>query len=204
MDRDTLASRLELPWRTLRPEVDYLVDRREVEVLKTPVNTRTYYSYRITSAGQDRLEGRDPVPPAPQSTQFTFQNVTFQGTTAFGDNAQAISHHTEAPRTTHQTVVTLHPQLAALRDQVEEHAPPEVRVEAVRRVDQLGAELAAKEPSVERAETLRDWLLEHIPGIAGTTIGTLVHPIVGAIAEAAGKRATDALRRPPADASDPQ
>ena len=52
-------------------------------------------------------------------------------------------------------------------------------------------------------ESLRDWLLEHIPGIAGTTIGTLVHPIVGAIAEATGKRAADALRKPPADGSDP-
>jgi hypothetical protein len=44
-------------------------------------------------------------------------------------------------------------------------------------------------------EYVKNWFGKHLPGLAGTVVGVLVHPVVGKLVEAAGDAAADEFKK---------
>jgi hypothetical protein len=79
--------------------------------------------------------------------------------------------------------------------EVEAEARPEERAEAVAKVRELEASLTKGPPQLDRTERAKGWLLEHLPGIAGTLTATFVNPILGKLVEASGDALANEFRR---------
>jgi hypothetical protein len=75
---------------------------------------------------------------------------------------------------------------AALRTEVEQQAPPEVREEAVRQADVLKDATLGPKPDVSLMAQARTWFLKHAPGLLGAVTTVIVNPIVGKVVQTAG------------------
>jgi len=78
---------------------------------------------------------------------------------------------------------------------VEAQAPAEQKVEAVATARELQASLIASPPQLDRTEGAKNWLLKHLPGIAGTLTGTFVNPILGKLVQASGDALAEEFKR---------
>src|SRR6266508_3368657 len=94
-------------------------------------------------------------------------------TSVVGAGAQAL---TDAERE------ELRAAFAAVEARVAAEAPPEQRD-------------AALEPDLSTMEYVRRWFGKHLPGLAGSVVGLVVHPIVGKLVEAAGETVAAEFRR---------
>jgi len=79
--------------------------------------------------------------------------------------------------------------LADLRAQVAAQAPPHRSAQALERVDELEQAIMAPEPDVTTMQYVRGWFAKHLPGLAGSVVGVVVHPVVGKLVTAAGDAA---------------
>jgi hypothetical protein len=84
---------------------------------------------------------------------------------------------------------------AALEARVAAEAPPEQRDAALERVGELEEAVTAAEPDLSTMEYVRRWFGKHLPGLAGSVVGLVVHPIVGKLVEAAGETVAAEFRR---------
>jgi hypothetical protein len=84
---------------------------------------------------------------------------------------------------------------AQLTAEVAEQASPAQRAEAMAKVQELRDSLTAPKPDLDRGHRARQWLLDHLPGIAGTLTATFVNPILGKLVEAAGGAAAAEFQR---------
>jgi hypothetical protein len=80
----------------------------------------------------------------------------------------------------------LHDVLADLRAQVAAQAPPEHAARALEYVDELEQAIDADKPKVSTMAHVKDWFAQHVPALAGSVAGVVVHPVVGKLVEAAG------------------
>jgi len=85
--------------------------------------------------------------------------------------------------------------LTGLRQQVSQEAPPEKKEAALERVNELEEAVVAEKPDLSTMEYVRNWFLKHLPGVAGSVIGLVVHPIVGKLVGAAGDAVAGEFRR---------
>lgn len=85
--------------------------------------------------------------------------------------------------------------LAELRAQVAADAPPEQRDAAVTKVDELAAALAEPEPDLATMESVRNWFVRRLPSMAGGVVSLVVHPIVGKLVGAAGDALASEFQR---------
>jgi hypothetical protein len=83
----------------------------------------------------------------------------------------------------------------ALRAQVAADAPADQRAAAVERIDELEQAIDADEPDVTTLRYVRGWFAKHLPGLAGSVVGVVVHPVVGKLVEAAGDAAVAQFRQ---------
>jgi hypothetical protein len=89
-----------------------------------------------------------------------------------------------------------------LKAKVERESPPEVRNQAVERVEELEQATTAPEPDVTAMARARSWFLKHAPGLLGAVTSVLVNPIVGKIVSSAGDAIADEYKRRFPEAAD--
>jgi enamine deaminase RidA (YjgF/YER057c/UK114 family) len=82
-----------------------------------------------------------------------------------------------------------------LKARVEENAPNDRKADALARVDELQRAVTDPKPKLSTMEYVRDWFEEHLPALAGSVTGLVVHPIVGKLVEAAGDGLAAEFRR---------
>ena len=73
-----------------------------------------------------------------------------------------------------------------VRAQIAADAPPDQRDAAVARVDELQDAVTAPEPDLDRVHYVLTWFRKHLPKLAGSIVGLVVHPVLGRVVEAAG------------------
>jgi hypothetical protein len=83
----------------------------------------------------------------------------------------------------------------ALRQQVEEQAPPDKKETAKQQVDALEQAIQQEKPDMDRIESVRNWFKEHLPKMVGAVTSVILNPIVGKIVEAAGEIVAEEFRR---------
>lgn len=81
-----------------------------------------------------------------------------------------------------------------LRQQVQLDTPPEKQASALERVDELEAAIATEKPDLTTIQYVKNWFAKHIPKLAGSVTGIIIHPIVGKLVEAAGDMAAADFR----------
>lgn len=79
--------------------------------------------------------------------------------------------------------------LAGLRAQIAAQAPPEHAAGALAHVNELEQAIGADEPDVTTIAYVKDWFGKHLPGLAGSVVSVVVHPVVGKLVAAAGDAA---------------
>lgn len=121
-----------------------------------------------------------------------------------GDDSQvAVGEHIQqvstkgAPQLTPDERAELDQVLSGLKSQLQNlELDARTRVLAEERAAELQAELtktdAAPDPSI--IKVAGNWLLDHIPGLAGVITSVFTNPIVGKVVEAAGGVASDWVR----------
>lgn len=72
---------------------------------------------------------------------------------------------------------------------------PEDDQAALERLDELEEAVTAPEPDLSTMEYVRRWFGKHLPALAGSITGLIVHPIVGRLVEAAGDTMAAEFRR---------
>jgi hypothetical protein len=84
---------------------------------------------------------------------------------------------------------------AALKQQIEEQAPPDKKAAALERVDELQQEIASKKPDLTTFDYVKSWFGKNLPGLLGGVTSLIINPIVGKVVQAASGLAVDALKR---------
>jgi hypothetical protein len=85
--------------------------------------------------------------------------------------------------------------LADLRNKIQAEASPDKKDSALERVDELEQAVLEKKPDISTMEYVKKWFGKHLPGLAGTVVGVLVHPVVGKLVEAAGDAVADEFKK---------
>jgi hypothetical protein len=84
-----------------------------------------------------------------------------------------------------------------LRAEIEQKAPPEAKEKALDKVDELKDAVTAEKPSEDDVTTMqyvRNWFVKHLPSIAGSVTGLIVHPLVGKLVEVGGEALASSFR----------
>jgi hypothetical protein len=85
--------------------------------------------------------------------------------------------------------------LLELRSRVQVEAPASQKDAALERINELEQAVLEKKPDLSTMEYVKNWFGKHLPGLAGTVVGVLVHPVVGKLVEAAGDAAADEFKK---------
>jgi hypothetical protein len=85
--------------------------------------------------------------------------------------------------------------LSDLRNKIQAEASAEKKESALERVDELEQAVLEKKPDLSTMEYVKKWFGKHLPGLAGTVVGVLVHPVVGKLVEAAGDAVADEFKK---------
>ncbi len=118
------------------------------------------------------------------------------GQVAIGQNIhQAQSLRASALALTEAELKILSELIAGLKQQVSTQAPPDKKEPALEKVSELEQAINAKKPDISTMESVRNWFVKNIPGIAGAVTGVVVNPIVGKLVEAAGETIADEFKR---------
>ena len=124
-----------------------------------------------------------------------------QGQVAIGqgiDQRQSVG--TMAAEVTPGERAELQQALAALHALVDAEAPANRVGPAHARIDELEEAILADEPDLTTMQLVRGWFARHLPGIAGSVVGVVVHPVVGKLVAAAGDAAVAQFEQLLADA----
>jgi len=82
-----------------------------------------------------------------------------------------------------------------LQAQVDTHSPPDQKMAATERVQELRTAIISRKPDLTTIEYVRNWFAKHLPALAGSVGSVVVHPIVGRLVEAAGDTLAEEFRR---------
>jgi hypothetical protein len=103
--------------------------------------------------------------------------------------------HTEgAPTVTEADLAELRRAIDAVKAQIVAEVPPEQQAAALERVDELQEAVVAEEPDLTTLQYVRNWFGKHLPKLAGSITGLIIHPVVGKLVEAAGDLAARQFR----------
>ncbi|MGN6256319.1 MAG: hypothetical protein ACTHN3_01015 [Solirubrobacterales bacterium] len=81
-----------------------------------------------------------------------------------------------------------------LRSAVAEQAPPEQRDAALAEAADLEAAIVTDRPQPQRVRQALAWFRDNAPQLAGAVLSVVVNPLVGKVAEGAGKAIADQFR----------
>jgi hypothetical protein len=98
----------------------------------------------------------------------------------------AIGHHINQSQTygappTEAEMAQLRQMFEELKTKIAQEAPPAEQEKALERVDEL--------------EYVKNWFVKHLPSVAGSVVGLVVHPIVGKLVEAGGDALASTFRK---------
>jgi hypothetical protein len=115
-----------------------------------------------------------------------------QGQVAIGrEIAQQQSVGRMAVEVTPDERAQLDQAFAQLRESVSAAAPEDRREAALERLDELEHATTDGEPDLPTIHYVRGWFAKHLPDLAGSVVGVLVHPVVGKLVASAGDAAVD-------------
>ncbi len=106
------------------------------------------------------------------------------------DNTITSSPVTTYPRPTEAELAVFKNAVNAAKTQAITSAPPEQALEAVEQLTEFHAAATAEKPDLSTMQRVRTWFVDHLPTMAGTVTGLLVHPVVGALVKSAGDAIT--------------
>ena len=116
------------------------------------------------------------------------------GQVVVGNNNRVIKNVNHPPVTPAE-LVELRKVISELRNTVQSEAPADKKDSALERVDELEQAVLEEKPDISTMEYVKNWFGKHLPGLAGTIVGVLVHPIVGKLVEAAGDAVADEFKK---------
>jgi hypothetical protein len=116
------------------------------------------------------------------------------GQVGVGSHIQQVKH-TEAGNFSAQDRQDLDALLDALTQQVETRSPDDVKATAMQRARELREAVAGGRPDLSTLEYVRNWLVRHVPQVAGAVTGLIFHPLIGKLVEAAGDGLVAEFRR---------
>ena len=131
-----------------------------------------------------------------KSTQTISANITgdISGQVAVGQNINQSKTEVHSA-VTPQEMEELRQLLAQLRSKVESEMPADKKEAALERVDELEQAVVEKKPDLSTIEYVRNWFVKNAPGVAGSIVSVVVHPVVGRLVEAAGDALTSDFKK---------
>jgi hypothetical protein len=131
-----------------------------------------------------------------RSGDYVSANITgdVSGQVAVGKNIEQRQVRDVGAPVRPEELAELNRMLADIKAQVLAEAPPEQRTAAAERVDELAEAVTAKEPDLSTMEYVKRWFIKHLPQLADSVTGLIVHPIVGKLVEAAGETVANEFR----------
>lgn len=117
------------------------------------------------------------------------------GQIAVGDWNQLNQSTVAAPKVTDKELAELRRLVGELKARIMTEAPPDEQSAALQQADQLEEAVVTERPDLSTMESIRTWFTKHLPAVAGSVTGLVVHPIVGKLVEAAGEAAAGEFRR---------
>jgi DNA-binding FadR family transcriptional regulator len=103
--------------------------------------------------------------------------------------------HTEgATPVTEADLAELRSAVESVKAQIVAEVQPDQQAAALERIDELEEAVVAAEPDLTTLQYVRKWFGKHLPKLAGSITGLIVHPVVGKIVEAAGDLAARQFR----------
>lgn len=112
-------------------------------------------------------------------------NGEVSGQIVVGDHNRVIKSVSHISVTTAE-LEELQRLLSDLRNKIQMQAPDDKKSAALERVDELEQAVLEKKPDLSTMEYVKNWFGKHLPALAGTVVGVVVHPVVGKLVEAAG------------------
>jgi hypothetical protein len=116
------------------------------------------------------------------------------GQVVVGNNNRVIKSVNHQP-VTPEELVELRKVISDLRNKVQAEVPAEKKDAALERVTELEQAVMEEKPDVSTMEYVKNWFGRQLPGLAGTVVGVLVHPVVGKLVEAAGEAVADEFKK---------
>jgi hypothetical protein len=118
------------------------------------------------------------------------------GQIAVGDDITQIHSSPSAPQqVTEADLAAVRQMFEELKAQIEAHAPPEKKEEALQQVQELHEAVNGEQPDLDRMSGVKSWFKRNIPKLAGTVVAVIVNPIVGKVVEAAGEGLASEIER---------
>jgi hypothetical protein len=120
-----------------------------------------------------------------------------------GDNASQVAvgkdirqqQNSTSTEVTEADLKQVSDMFAALKQQIEEQAPPDKKAAALERVGELQQEIASKKPDLITFDYVKSWFGKNLPSLLGGVTSLIINPIVGKVVQAASGLAVDALKR---------
>jgi hypothetical protein len=101
---------------------------------------------------------------------------------------------TNYPRPSEAEIAGLMAEIDALKAQAITSAPPAEAVKAVEQLGEFQKAATADKPDLTTMQRVRTWFVDHLPTMAGTVTGLLIHPVVGALVKSAGDAITSEFK----------
>ena len=122
-------------------------------------------------------------------------DVSGRSQVAVGKDIVQTQTHGAPPVVTEADRAAVQKMFDELRATVEREAPPEEKEKALERVDELKKAVTAKEPDLTTMEYVKNWFFKHLPSVAGSVVGLIVHPLVGKLVEVGGDALASSFRQ---------
>ena len=113
-------------------------------------------------------------------------DVSGRSQVAVGKDISQAQTHGAPPVVTEADRAAVQKMFDELRVTVAREAPPGEKEKALERVDELKEAVTAKEPDLTTMEYVKNWFVKHLPSVAGSVVGLIVHPLVGKLVEVGG------------------
>ena len=110
-------------------------------------------------------------------------------------NNNSVTKSIQNAAVTPAELVELRKLLGELRSKVQVEAALDKKDAALEKVAELEQAVLEERPDLSTMEYVRNWFGKHLPGLAGTVVSVLVHPVVGKLVEAAGDAVADEFKR---------
>ena len=96
---------------------------------------------------------------------------------------------------TEADLAELHRAVEEVKARIRSEAPSDQQAAALERVDELEQAVVGEEPDLTTLQYVGRWFGKHLPKLAGSITGLIVHPVVGKVVEAAGELAASQFRQ---------
>jgi hypothetical protein len=128
------------------------------------------------------------------SANITARDISGQVVVGAQNTLSQQNGPSSAPVVTPAELEELRQQFQQLRQQIQAAGAVDKQAPALERVEELEAAITAEKPDLTTIQYVKNWFAKHLPKLAGSVTGIIIHPIVGKLVEAAGDMAATDFR----------